>query len=235
MGVGIILTWIFSVSYVLTHLEIYSAFDFFRNLGWFAWIQFLSVGLFVTSHDACHGSAAPNYPRVNRWIGRIAAGLYAGLLFDSIILKHSDHHAFVGSENDPDFHSVEQGHSPGFLSWMLRFFSHYLSLPQLLWMTIASQILMHGFHFREPNVLLFWAVPSFLSAIQLFYFGTYLPHHSRNRPFQDQHHARNTVQPYWSSLVSCYHFGAYHHLHHLKPGLPWFRLPQEHLRSQLKS
>lgn len=233
MGAGIILTWCLSVSYVLTHLEIHSALDFIKNLGWLAWIQFLCVGLFVTSHDACHGSVAPNHPRINRWIGRIAAFLYAGFFFDAMITKHSDHHAFAGSEKDPDFHSNEQN-PPRFFSWMLRFFSHYLSIPQLLWMTTVSQILMHGFQFREPNVLLFWALPSTLSAIQLFYFGTYRPHCGGKNPFQDRHHARNSIQPYLSSLVSCFHFGAYHHFHHLKPSLPWFRLPQEYRKSQLK-
>lgn len=232
VGGGIILAWLSSVLYVLTHLEIHTALDFCRNLGWFLWIQFLCVGLFVTSHDACHGSVAPHSPRVNLWIGRVAAFLYAGFIFDGIVTKHHAHHAFVGSEKDPDFHALKQD-PPQFMGWMLRFFSNYLSLPQILWMTAVSQILMHGFHLREPNVLLFWAAPSVLSAIQLFYFGTYRPHRPDGSSFPDRHHARNSIQPNLRSLVTCFHFGAYHHLHHLKPGVPWFKLPQIYRSTRL--
>ena len=74
------------------------------------------------------------------------------------------------------------------------------------------------------NTLLFWAVPSILSSLQLFAFGTYLPHRHEEEAFRDRHNARSNDYPRWLSLLTCFHFG-YHHEHHAKPGTPWWRLP----------
>jgi beta-carotene/zeaxanthin 4-ketolase len=74
------------------------------------------------------------------------------------------------------------------------------------------------------NVLLFWALPALLSALQLFTFGTYLPHRPAPPGFADRHNARSNDYPWLVSLLTCFHFG-YHHEHHLSPGTPWWRLP----------
>ena len=34
------------------------------------------------------------------------------------------------------------------------------------------------------------------------------------------------------SLLTCYHFGGYHHEHHLHPGVPWWRLPGTRARAK---
>ncbi len=75
------------------------------------------------------------------------------------------------------------------------------------------------------NVLLFWALPAVLSSLQLFIFGTYLPHVPDDPAFNDRHNARSNDYPAWLSLLTCFHFG-YHHEHHLYPGVPWWRLPK---------
>ena len=74
------------------------------------------------------------------------------------------------------------------------------------------------------NVIAFWAVPGLLAALQLFTFGTYLPHRPQPAPFADRHNARTNTYPIWLSLLTCFHFG-YHHEHHEHPQLPWWRLP----------
>jgi beta-carotene ketolase (CrtW type) len=78
------------------------------------------------------------------------------------------------------------------------------------------------------NILLFFAVPGILSSLQLFYFGTFLPHRhvddGGEAQFADHHRARSSDFGYLLSLLTCFHFG-YHHEHHLQPGTPWWRLP----------
>ena len=43
--------------------------------------------------------------------------------------------------------------------------------------------------------------------------------------FADRHRARSTRVRPLVSLLTCYHFGGYHHEHHLSPGTPWWGLP----------
>ena len=77
---------------------------------------------------------------------------------------------------------------------------------------------------RPEAVLLFWGVPAILSSLQLFAFGTWLPHRRGEQPFADRHRARSSGFGWFASLLTCFHFG-YHHEHHDMPHLPWWRLP----------
>lgn len=77
------------------------------------------------------------------------------------------------------------------------------------------------------RVTLIWALPALISGMQLFYFGTYLPH--RDSP-ESAHSARSNDWPYWLSLLSCFHFGACHEEHHAFPQLAWWELPQAKAR-----
>jgi beta-carotene/zeaxanthin 4-ketolase len=43
------------------------------------WMTFLYTGLFITAHDAMHGSLCRGHPQVNLWIGRIVVFAYAML------------------------------------------------------------------------------------------------------------------------------------------------------------
>ena len=85
--------------------------------------------------------------------------------------------------------------------------------------------LLMGAH--VANLILFWAVPAILSALQLFVFGTWLPHrhHRTAESFPDHHNARTIPMPWIASLLTCFHFGL-HHEHHLSPTTPWWRLPE---------
>lgn len=182
-------------------------------------MTWLNVGVFIVAHDCMHGSLAPGRPRVNRNVGRAMLALYAGFSFDKLLPKHHDHHKHAGLDGDPDF-----SHSNRFLPWYLAFFREYFRwrefavLAVLLW----SYILILG---ASPvNALLFWGVPAILSSLQLFYFGTYLPHRRDEADFTDRHRARSNEYGYLASLLTCYHFG-YHHEHHRSPGTPWWKLP----------
>lgn len=190
-----------------------------------ALLCWLNVGLFIVAHDAMHGSLAPFRPALNRFVGRLCLALYAGLSFDRIIGKHFDHHRHSGTADDPDF--SDDPHR--FLPWYAAFMARYFSWREFATLTavLAAYVFLLGA--PVPNLLLFWAVPALLSSVQLFTFGTYLPHRREDEPFDDRHNARSSDYSWLVSLLSCFHFG-YHHEHHDHPHVPWWRLPS--IRSQ---
>ncbi len=225
--VGLALAGLLLAGWLLTH--VYGVFAF--PLGWttaplaapFILGQcWLSAGLFIVAHDAMHGSLAPGRPRLNRAVGRLCLGVYAAFPFDLLLRKHHAHHRHAGAEGDPDF-NVDGPRL--FWAWYLRFFREYFGWRQL--MLIVSVFLLYWlvFHARVLNCLLFWALPAIGSSLQLFVFGTWLPHRHEDQPFADRHNARSQGYSWWLSLLTCFHFG-YHHEHHLSPATPWWDLPR---------
>lgn len=185
-------------------------------------LTWLYVGMFIVAHDCMHGSLAPGLPRLNRAIGRGALLAYAWFDYDRVIQKHHAHHRHAGTGEDPDFDE----HPPhGFWRWYAKFFAEYFGWRQfaLIALQVAFYVIVLGAGL--VNVLVFWALPGLLSSLQLFTFGTYLPHRPRRDAFTDRHNARSNDYPVWLSLLTCFHFG-YHHEHHLDPGEPWWRLPR---------
>ena len=182
----------------------------------------LSTGLFIVAHDAMHGALAPGRPRVNRAVGTACLALYAGLSYRRLLPKHHAHHAAPGTEDAPDFHPGQPRRA---LPWFVRFFSGYYTHAQIGRITIAAiAYLLLGASLLN-NIVVFWAVPALLALGQLFVFGTYLPHRHGDEPFSDRHRARSTRVGPLLSLLTCYHFGGYHHEHHLSPNTPWWALP----------
>lgn len=181
----------------------------------------LGVGLFITAHDAMHGTLAPGRPRLNRLVGQVAVGLYAGFWFPKLLANHREHHRSPGTTEDPDFHPDRP---TAFWRWYLRFFLHYFG-----WREFAAVSIALGLHLllgaRPLNAAVFWGLPAILSSLQLFTFGTWLPHRHGDA-FADAHRARSNRSARWLSLLSCFHFGGFHHEHHTHPHLPWWRLPE---------
>jgi beta-carotene/zeaxanthin 4-ketolase len=185
----------------------------------------LCVGLFIVAHDGMHGSLAPHHPWLNRTVGRLCLMLYAGFSYDRLVKTHFDHHHHSGTALDPDFHADDPRHLWG---WYVAFFLRYFGWRPFL--TIAVVVATYRFLLGAgmANVVLLWAVPSLLSSLQLFYFGTYLPHRLEEDGFADRHNARSSDFPWLVSLFTCFHFG-HHHEHHLAPYVPWWRLPDARL------
>ncbi|MBE9584686.1 fatty acid desaturase [Mucilaginibacter sp. JRF] len=171
----------------------------------------LYTGLFITAHDAMHGTVSSNQ-KINNAAGFIATFLYASFWYPHLYKKHHMHHRHVHTHDDPDYH---QGN---FFSWYVRFIRNYLSTWQIVIMAALFNILK--LWIPEPNLILFWVVPSLLSTLQLFYFGTYLPHKGEH---DNHHHARSQSRNHVWAFVSCYFFG-YHYEHHESPGTPWWKL-----------
>lgn len=188
----------------------------------------LSTGLFIVAHDCMHGSLAPGRPRLNRIVGTLCLGAYAGLSYGALLPKHHAHHAAPGTVDDPDFHASAPRRA---LPWFGSFFRNYYTHGQLVRITVAAIVyLLLGASLL--NIVIFWALPALLALGQLFVFGTYLPHRHVDRPFADAHHARSSALPPILSMMTCFHFGAYHHEHHLSPGTPWWQLPALRRKTQ---
>jgi beta-carotene/zeaxanthin 4-ketolase len=190
-------------------------------------LTWLNVGLFIVAHDCMHGSLAPGRPGVNRVAGRVMLGLYAGFWYDRLLPKHHDHHKHAGTDGDPDF-----SHSNRFWPWYLAFFREYFGWREFAVLAVLLWSYVLVLSASTVNALLFWGLPAILSSLQLFYFGTYLPHRRGAEEFTDRHRARSNDLGYLASLLSCFHFG-YHHEHHRSPGTPWWALPR--LRASLRS
>ncbi|WP_375427865.1 fatty acid desaturase [uncultured Sphingomonas sp.] len=182
----------------------------------------LSTGLFIVAHDAMHGALAPGRPRVNRAVGIASLALYAGLSFGRLEPKHHLHHRHVGTADDPDFSADHPRSAP---RWFAAFFRSYYSHAQIARITAVALIYTLVLGASLGNIVVFWAVPALLALGQLFLFGTYLPHRHADEPFADRHRARSTRIGPLLSLLTCYHFGGYHHEHHLSPNTPWWALP----------
>ena len=215
---SILLAWSLSL-YCFMTLEIDAA-----ALVWIpfaVWLRsFLNVGLFITAHDAMHGTLVPQSLRLNHAIGAVCVGLYAGFSYKHLLLEHHEHHRLSGTLEDPDF---ADAYDHGFVRWFLSFMLRYCSLTQLT--RIFSMIVLLLLVGAEPlNIALFWVLPALFSALQLFYFGTYRPHRIEETAFEDDHRARSVDAGNLYSFLTCYHFG-YHLEHHRYPWVPWWALP----------
>nr|WP_026135440.1 fatty acid desaturase [Nafulsella turpanensis] len=179
----------------------------------FVWLQtHLYTGLFITAHDAMHGAISPK-PVVNKRLGQLSALLFAFNSYNKLFPKHHEHHRFVASDKDPDYHA-----SQNFFIWYFSFLKQYITWWQIVAMAITYNLLKLAF--PQENVVLFWIVPSLLATLQLFYFGTYLPHRGEH---SNRHKSGSQRKNHLWAFLSCYFFG-YHWEHHNHPGTPWWQL-----------
>jgi beta-carotene ketolase (CrtW type) len=186
---------------------------------------FFQTGLFIIGHDAMHSSLMPSNQGVNDFLGRLAVSLYAFLPYKHCRSNHFKHHRYPATLGDPDFHDGQHKHP---LCWYIKFMKEYLSFIQLtallsMWF-LCYLILRNLTQSFALHCLLFWTVPLLLSSIQLFVFGTYLPHRDRTGELTNSHKAQSISYPVLLSLLTCYHFG-YHWEHHEYPRVPWYALP----------
>ncbi|WP_194775204.1 fatty acid desaturase [Pararhodonellum marinum] len=172
----------------------------------------LYTGLFITAHDAMHGLVSSR-KKTNHAIGWLAAILFSYNFYWKLFPKHHEHHRHVATELDPDYHA-----SGNFFLWYWRFITTYVNWWQFILMAITFNLLK--LVVPQENLIVFWMLPAVLSTLQLFYFGTYLPH--KGQP-ENTHHSRTQSKNHVWAFISCYFFG-YHYEHHDSPGTPWWRL-----------
>ncbi|WP_258040858.1 fatty acid desaturase [Pseudanabaena sp. BC1403] len=182
---------------------------------------FLYTGLFITAHDAMHGAVFSKHPHINYCIGSLSLLLYGLFSYNQLQKKHFQHHHAPASEFDPDFHD---GKHKNMVAWYIYFMQRYWS-----WWQFASLVMtyygMHRFlHIANANLILFWIIPTIISSMQIFYFGTFIPHREPIGGYQNSSRTHSVYRPFLWSFLTCYHFG-YHQEHHLQPDIPWWKLP----------
>jgi beta-carotene ketolase (CrtW type) len=183
----------------------------------------LYTGLFITAHDAMHGTVSRNR-KVNTTFGHITALLFSFNFYHRLFPKHHEHHRFVATEKDPDYHEG------GFLPWYFSFLKQYVSWQQIVLMAITFNLLKLAF--PVENLILLWMLPGVLATFQLFYFGTYLPHKGAHSD-KNKHFSRSQSKNHLWAFLTCYFFG-YHYEHHDSPGTPWWQLHKKKEQQQLQ-
>ncbi len=183
---------------------------------------FLDTGLFITAHEAMHGLVCPQNPTLNRGFGVLAISLYGLFPYEKLLRKHWLHHHHPASIEDPDFHNGKDTH---WFAWYLYFLKGYWNWGQFICSLGVVILLSYTFHLALVNLGLFWILPLILSSLQLFYFGTFLPHRQPPGGYNNFHRTSSTNLPIFWSFLSCYHFG-YHQEHHEHPDVPWWQLPK---------
>ncbi|KAL0048922.1 hypothetical protein WJX82_002471 [Trebouxia sp. C0006] len=219
VAAGLITAWATMIHITVFHTPLHSL----QAVALFWPMMQLHTGVFITAHDAMHGAIAPSNPKLNQIMGRLAGTLYAGLDYDTMKVAHHEHHLHTGiQEKDPDFHSG----NPGLLPWAGKFIKKYLTIKQMVILNLmVGAVQISGAPYK--NMVVFLLCAGLLSAAQLFYFGTYVPH----RPPKDnpqQVMSWEKSNPTWAttrlaSFVTCYHFDC-HVEHHHNPRLAWYEL-----------
>ncbi|WP_225880322.1 beta-carotene ketolase CrtW [Anabaenopsis elenkinii] len=220
VAIAIMTIWAISLG-VLLYIDI-SQWKIWLLLPIILWQTFLYTGLFITAHDAMHGVVFPKNLKINHFIGSLCLFLYGLLSYPKLLKKHWLHHHNPATAKDPDFHN---GKYKNFLAWYLYFMKGYWSWWQIITLMIIYNLGKYLGHLPEDNLNYFWVIPSILSSLQLFYFGTFLPHSEPVEGYQDPHRSQTISRPIWWSFITCYHFG-YHYEHHEYPHVPWWQLPQ---------
>ena len=186
------------------------------------WQTFLDTGLFITAHDAMHGLVCRKNRQINNWLGSAAISMYALFPYEKFLKKHWLHHRCPASSLDPDFHD---GRDTRLIAWYFHFLKGYWSWRRFILLLALFGFLSYALHISLINLTLFWVIPLLLSSLQLFYFGTFLPHREPKEGYSHPHRAQSNHLPIFWSLITCYHFG-YHLEHHEHPEVPWWKLAE---------
>jgi len=211
IAVSVIVLWAVETAALLG-----SSLTVAHPLSWFfLFVQMhLFTGLFITAHDSMHHAVSAN-ARLNHTIGKVSSVLFMFNNYSNLYKKHHEHHRFVATEKDPDYH-----HSGNFFLWYFSFLKQYVSIGQIVLVAILFNLLL--LVFEEQRLLMFWVVPSFLSTLQLFFFGTYLPHRNEHHS-ADIYKSKSQFKSHFLAFIACYFFG-YHYEHHRFPATPWWQL-----------
>lgn len=177
----------------------------------------LCTGLFITAHDAMHGTISRSR-RLNQAVGTVACFLFAGFSYRRLRVNHHRHHANPVTDEDPDFLVGARG----FWRWFAVFLWRYATWRQVLVMAVGWNLLQWA-GVAQWRLAIFFAAAPMIAAVQLFYFGTYVPHRPPLEAGMGPHRARTQRHNHLWAMLTCYFFG-YHQEHHASPGTPWWLL-----------
>lgn len=210
----ITLLWIINLLYSLFYVPVsFSSVSFYFH---FFLQTYFYTGLFITAHDAMHGTVT-SFRKINNLIGIFSSFLYAGMSYSKLRKNHNLHHSHPAEISDPDFSFKTQN----FFVWFFLFFYRYTSVMQFIYIAVMFNLLK--IWFNEISVWFYFIIPVILSSLQLFYFGTYRPHRPPYDAVTKPYNARTMKKNHFLALILCYFFG-YHWEHHKYPYIPWWGL-----------
>ncbi len=215
IGISIIVLWLSHLIYLFSSSLSWTTPESYLHLA----VQgYLTTGLFITAHDAMHGSVS-RVRWLNHAIGCVACWLFGAMSYRRLLKNHRLHHAAPTTDSDPDFYVASQN----FWRWLGAFLWRYATVPQILTMAALYNVFERVFFVPESRIWLFWMLPCFWGMLQLFYFGTYQPHKPPFTAEMQPHAARTLKKNHLWAMLSCYFFG-YHWEHHHSPTTPWWQL-----------
>lgn len=194
-----------------------------------------AFGAFTPMHDASHRSVSST-PTVNAVVGRLSSLLLLAP-FPAFRWVHLEHHKHTNEpEHDPDYWS---GKGPTWmlpLRWLSQDLHYYVLYFEALDRrpvrerreVLSSLVLFYGAAvalalagYLIPVVLL-WLVPARLATAMLAFSFDYLPHRPhRITSKQDRYRATHILADPW--LTPLFLYQNYHLIHHLYPGVPFYR------------
>jgi len=194
-----------------------------------------AYALFTPMHDASHGSVSRR-KWVNEVVGRVCS-LVLTAPFGAFRWAHLLHHKHTNeADHDPD-------HWTGAGPWWqlpLRWATldlHYYVFYATHWserpvrervetvatvaglVAVLTGLAMSGWGLE---VLLCWVLPARFAITALAFLFDYLPHHPHEiTSSEDRYRATHNFRELWLTPVLLYQ--NYHLLHHLQPGVPFYR------------
>ena len=216
IALGIIFLWFTHLFYIMEHIEVSLTNPWFYLH--FLLQTYLYTGLFITGHDAMHGTVSSN-KKVNDLLGYFSVSLFACMPYKKLLENHWAHHHNPGTEKDPDFCI----HSKNFWIWWFHFMARYITWYQIILISLLFNFIFWLGDYSLISLICLWILPAFLSTLQLFYYGTYLPHKHPHTHDMGPHRARTQKKNHVWAMISCYFFG-YHEEHHASTSTPWWQL-----------
>ena len=137
-------------------------------------------GCSSVAHDCMHGSLAPGHPSVNRLVGTACVAFYAAFSYSKLFEKHHEHHRHFGHREGPGLQSSAPAQFRSLVSRIFQGTTSRFANSAIL--TVILIFYIWGLGATIPNVLGFWALPAIGSSLQLFFFGTFLPHRDTGQP-----------------------------------------------------
>ena len=184
---------------------------------------------FVPFHEASHGAVA-RLPLLNRIVGHASAVILMAP-FSAWCYVHREHHKHTNHpQHDPDHYA---GRGP---TWLLPLRWLTLDIYFYFWMRrqeggsafvvgllLVATVLI-GFGHAMP-VLLCWLVPARITTGLVSFTFSYWPHHPhRITAKEDRYRATKIVAVRGLGPLVLYQ--NYHLIHHLYPGVPFYRYPR---------
>lgn len=190
---------------------------------------------FTPMHDASHQSVGRS-GWLNEVVGRLASiPLMAPFL--AFRYLHLEHHKHTNEpDRDPDFWS---GSGPSWLlplKWLSQDLHYYVIYARVsrqrpvsevieAWSTFvvmygtAAVFIANGFWLET---LVLWLIPARLAIAALAWGFDYLPHRPHDTPArEDRFRATHIIGNWW--LTPLFLYQNYHLIHHLYPGVPFYR------------